>query len=219
MFTSIYPQTIGLCVGSLLLTSALMVWRHSLITSIRLLAAQGVGLAALVAVIGAQTRDTELLIVAVLVLVVKGGLLPWILGRQTRATTRAVDESPRLNPTASLLLVAGFTILSYVVLGRILIHLNTVTAHAAPIGLAMVLIGFLLLATRRRAHSQLIGFLLLDNGIATVAFLTSGGVPLFLELGISLDVLLVVVILYVFSVRMRTKFGGTDVDTLRELHD
>ena len=219
MITSIFPQAIGLCAGALLLTSTLMVWRHSLLASIGLLAVQGAGLAALVASIGIQAGDTELLLVALLVLTVKGGVLPWILARQSRATTQTSDESPRLNPTAALLAVAGLTILSYVVLGRILTHTSTVTAHAAPIGLAMVLIGFLLLVTRRRARSQLIGFLLLDNGIATVAFLTSGGVPLILELGISLDVLLVVVILYVFTGRMRVKFGGTDVDTLRELRD
>ena len=219
MMISNYPQIVGLCAGILLLTSLLMVWRHSLLASLALLAIQGAGLAALVAVIGTQADDTELLLVAIVVLAVKGVALPWILARQTGATTRIVDESPRLNPTASLLLVAGLTILSYIIFGRILVHLDTVTAHAAPIGLAMVLIGFLLLVTRRRARSQLVGFLLLDNGIATVAFLTSGGVPLFLELGISLDVLLVVVILYVFAGRMRTKFGGTDVDTLRELHD
>lgn len=219
MIISNFPQIVGLCAGILLLTSVLMVWRHSLLGSISLLAIQGAGLAALVAVIGARADDAELLLVAIVVLAVKGVVLPWILAHQTGATTRSVDESPRLNPTASLLLVAGLTILSYIVFGRILVHLDTVTAHAAPIGLTMVLIGFLLLVTRRRARSQLVGFLLLDNGIATVAFLTSGGVPLFLELGISLDVLLVVVILYVFAGRMRTKFGGTDVDTLRELHD
>jgi len=219
MFTNIYPQLIGLFAGALLLTSTLMVWRHSLLASIGLLAVQGVALAALVAVIGVEAGDTELLLVAVLVLTVKGGVLPWILARESRATTRITDESPRLNPTAALLTVAGLTIFSYVVIGRILIHVSSVPTHAAPIGLAMMLIGFLLLVTRRRARSQLIGFLLLDNGIATVAFLTSGGVPLFLELGISLDVLLVVVILYVFAGRMHTKFGGTDVDTLRELHD
>lgn len=219
MFDTSYPQAIGLCSGALLLTSVLMVWRHSLLASLRLLALQGLALAALVAVIGIKAADWELMLVALLVLVVKGGVLPWILARQSRATTRTIDESPRLNPTAALLAVAGLTVLSYVVLGRILVSVTTVTAQAAPIGLAMVLIGFLLLLARRRARSQLIGFLLLDNGIATVAFLTSGGVPLFLELGISLDVLLVVVILYVFTGRMRTKFGGTDVDTLRELHD
>ena len=219
MLNSIFPQAIGLCAGVLLLTSTLMVWRHSLLASIGLLAAQGIGLAALVALIGGQSGDAQLLVVSVLILALKGVVLPWILARQSRASTRTVDESPRQNPIVALLTVAGLTILSYVVLGRILSHVSAVTAHAAPIGLAMVLTGFLLLVTRRRARSQLVGFLLLDNGIATVAFLTSGGVPLFLELGISLDVLLVVVILYVFTGRMHTKFGGTDVDTLRELHD
>lgn len=219
MFSSIYPQAIGLCAGALLLTSMLMVWRHSFHASITLLAAQGIALAALVAVIGVQTGDAELLLVAILVLALKGGVLPRILARQSRAADGTPDESSRLNPTAALLTVAGMTILSYVVMGRILSHSTVVTAQAAPIGLAMVLIGFLLLVTRRHAHSQLIGFLLLDNGIATVAFLTSGGVPLFLEMGISLDVLLVVLILYVFTGRVHAKFGGTDIDSLRELHD
>ncbi len=214
-----YSQLIGLCAGALLLSSTLMVWRHSLLASIGLLAAQGVALAGLVVVIGIHAGNTELLLVALLVLAVKGAALPWILARRSRATAQTADESPRLNPTAALLTAAGLTIFSYVVLGRVLSHSATMTAQAAPIGLAMVLIGFLLLVTRRRARSQLLGFLLLDNGIAAVAFLTSGGVPLFLELGISLDVLLVVVILYVFAGRMRVKFGGTDVDTLRELHD
>ncbi|TFC76969.1 hypothetical protein E3T23_14040 [Cryobacterium cheniae] len=218
MFTTIYPQLIGLCTGTLLLTSALMVWRHSLLASIRLLSVQGFALAALVAVIGVEEGEVEVILVAVLVLLVKGVALPWVLARETHATTRT-DEAPRLNPTAALLTVALLTILSYVVASRLLAGIDGVSAHAAPIGLAMVLIGFLLLVTRRQAGSQLIGFLVLDNGIATVAFLTSGGVPLFLELGISLDVLLVVVILYVFAGRMRSKFGNTEIDQLRKLHD
>jgi hydrogenase-4 component E len=219
VFENIFPQLIGLCAGALLLTSALMVWRHSLLSSIRWLAAQGIALAALVAVIGLQKGEAELIVVSLLILAVKGLGLPWVLAHRSKATTRTIDESPRLNPTAALLVVALLTILSYVVSYRLLGRVASVPAHAAPIGLAMVLIGFLLLVTRRRARSQLAGFLLLDNGIATVAFLTSGGVPLLLEFGISLDVLMVVLILYVFAGRMRTKFGGTDIDQLRELHD
>lgn len=219
MSESLFPQLIGLCAGTLLLTSALMVWRHSLLASIRLLAVQGFGVAALVAVIGVAEGETELIIVSVLILAVKGFALPLVLARQSTAFIKTIDESPRVNPTAALLSVTLLTILSYIVMSR-LVGLDTgVPAHAAPIGLAMVLIGFLVLITRRRARSQLIGFLLLDNGIATVAFLTSGGVPLLLEFGVSLDVLLVVLILHVFAGRMRNKFGGTDVDRLRELHD
>ena len=219
MFDSVYAQLVGLCTGALLLTSALMVWRHTLLASIRLLSAQGLSLAALVAVIGVQENEVELLVVALLIITTKGVGLPWVLAHESEAGTRLIKEAPRLNPTASLLIVTLLTILSYIVMSQLIGLRTSVTSHAAPIGLAMVLIGFLLLISRRRARSQLVGFLLLDNGIATVAFLTSGGVPILLEFAVSLDVLLVVVILYVFAGRMRNKFGGTDVDQLRELHD
>ena len=88
-----------------------------------------------------------------------------------------------------------------------------------PVGIALVLIGFLVLVTRRHAFSQLVGFLVLDNGIATVAFLTAGGVPLVVELGASLDVLLVVLILQVLTARIRAEFGDADLDDLTELRD
>jgi hydrogenase-4 component E len=88
-----------------------------------------------------------------------------------------------------------------------------------PVGIAVVLYGMLVLATRRHAISQLLGFLMLDNGIATVAFLTAGGVPLVVELGVSLDVLLVVLILQVLTSHIRTEFGEADLDDLAELRD
>ena len=86
-------------------------------------------------------------------------------------------------------------------------------------GVAVVLLGFFLLVTRRRALSQVIGFLLLDNGITTVAFLATSGVPLVVELGVSLDVLLVVLVLQIVAARMRLAFGHTDLDSLSELRD
>jgi hydrogenase-4 component E len=83
----------------------------------------------------------------------------------------------------------------------------------------LVLSGFLVLVTRHRAPAQLVGFLMLDNGIATIAFLTAGGVPLVVELGASLDILLVVLVLQVLGGRMQHAFGGSDLDDLRELRD
>ena len=65
----------------------------------------------------------------------------------------------------------------------------------------------------------MVGFLILDNGIALVAFLATAGLPLIVELGASLDLLLAVLVLQVLAARMRTKFGGMDLDQLRELHD
>ena len=83
----------------------------------------------------------------------------------------------------------------------------------------MVFLGFFLMISRRRAVSQVVGFLLMDNGIAATAFLAAAGVPLIVELGVSLDLFLIVLVLQVLTARMRLKFGGTDLDDLRQLRD
>ncbi len=72
---------------------------------------------------------------------------------------------------------------------------------------------------RRKAASQIVGLLLVDNGIALVAFLATAGVPLLVELGASLDVLLVVVVLRVLAVQLWSKFAVLDLDQLQGLHD
>lgn len=218
MSTSLYAQTVGLCAGVLLLTAVLLVWRRSLRASIRLLAVQGVALATIVAVIGVHAHDLQLLAVSALVVVLKGAALPWVLTRSEVAGT-AREDAPLLNPTAALITASLLTVLAYLVSPPLSATPADPTTRAVPIGIALVLIGFLLLVTRRRALSQLVGFLLIDNGIAAVAFLTAGGVPLVVELGASLDVLLVVLILQVLRGRMRVKFGDTDLTELTELRD
>src|SRR6266702_2563682 len=87
------------------------------------------------------------------------------------------------------------------------------------VNVAALLLGFFVLVTRHRALSQLAGFLLMDNGITAAAFLTTAGVPLVVELGVSFDVLLAVLVLQVLTTRMRAAFGSTDLDEPRELHD
>jgi hydrogenase-4 component E len=96
---------------------------------------------------------------------------------------------------------------------------QSAAARAIPAGVALVLIGFWILLTRHAAVGQLVGFVVLDNGIAMVAFLTSDGLPLTVELGATLDVLLIVVILRALTARMRVTHGGTSVDEMTELRD
>jgi hydrogenase-4 component E len=82
-----------------------------------------------------------------------------------------------------------------------------------------VLIAVFVMVSRRRAVSQAIGFLMLDNGIAATAFLLTAGMPLIVELGASLDVLAAIVVIGILTGRMRRIFDGTDLDQLRELHE
>lgn len=218
MSSNLYAQLIALGAGTVLLTAVLIVWRHSLRASIRLLAVQGVAVAWVVVVIGWHDGHAELVLVGLLVGALKAVLLPWVLLRGAAVTSVWRDES-RLNPTSALIVVALLTALAYLVTSPLATDSADPALRAVPVGVALVLIGFLQLVTRRRALSQLVGFLLLDNGIATVAFLTAGGVPLVVELGVSLDVLLVVLILQVLTSRMHEEFGGTDLDDLTELRD
>jgi hydrogenase-4 component E len=221
MSDSTYAQLVGLCAAVLLLCAVLIVWRRSLPGQVRLLGVQGWALGVLVIVLGVEDGDVRLVTVALLVVALKGMVLPRVLTRAMVTEHGALrEETPLINTTASLILLALLTMLAYVVSQPVVQALGTKPPVAAvPVGVAMMLFGFLVLSTRRHAVSQLIGFLLLDNGIGTVAFLTAGGVPLVVELGVSLDVLLVVLILQVLTSRIRAEFGQTDLDDLTELRD
>lgn len=220
MSETLLVQLLDLACGALLLTAVLVLWRRELAVIIRVFALQGVALAALVAVLAAHERSGELWAVAAGVLVLRAGVLPYLLRRalasagETRRETR-----PLVNVSASLLAAAVLTLLAYAA-SRPLVELapSPVTS-AIPVGVTVVLIGFFVLVTRRRALSQLVGFLLMDNGITAVGFLTTSGVGLIVELGVSLDVLLAVLVLQILTARMRETFGDTDLDELRELHD
>ena len=219
MSASLFEQLIGLSAGVLLLTSVLMVWKRSLVAAARLLAVQGAALAAMVAVIGVFEGDLQLVAVAGLVLLLKGFVLPFVLDRSRIQTGAVREETPLMNTTSSLIVLSLLTMLAYLVSQPLLALDPGPATKAVPVGISLVLYGFLILTTRRHAISQLVGFLVLDNGIATVAFLTSGGVPFVVELGASLDVLLVVLILRVLGGRITAEFGGADLDELTELRD
>jgi hydrogenase-4 component E len=215
----LFTQLLYLGCGGLLLSSVLMLWRRQLSALITLLTVQGVLLAGLAALLGTQDGGVELYAVAAGILVLKAGVLPTVLRRVLADTRAARETQPLVNVPASLLAAALLTLVAYGV-SQPLVELDpTPATHAAPVGVAMVLLGFFVLVTRRRALSQVVGFLLLDNGIAATAFLVTAGVPLMVELAVSMDLLLVVLILQVLTMRLHAAFGDVDIDELRTLRD
>jgi hydrogenase-4 component E len=196
---------------------------------------QGFALAGLVAVIGESTGEKGLWLVAALVAVLKGVVLPSLVVRRPAGLLvgRGAQQAPAPDDAGAvrggsrvplLLGAAGLVVVAFLAARPLVAVVPGPTGRALPVGFALVLVGFVLLATGTRSRAQLVGFLVLDNGIATTAFLATGGVPLVVELGVSLDVLLVVLVLQVLGARLETAFGGhaatgTDLDQLRELHD
>jgi hydrogenase-4 component E len=226
MSGGLYTQLLDLACGAFLLAAVIVLWGRELTMIVRVFALQGVALAAIAVLLGAHEERWDLLGVGIGIGLLRAGVLPYLMRRALAAlaANRAHNEEaretqPLVNVAASLLTAALLTLLAYAV-ARPLTELHpTPATRALPVGLAVVLIGFFVLVTRRRALAQVVGFLLLDNGITATAFLATSGVPLIVELGVSFDVLLAVLVLQILTTRVREAFGTTDIDDLRELHD
>jgi len=215
----LYVRLLDLACGAFLLAGVLVLWRRDLAAIVRLFALQGGALAALVAVLGVHEGSAEVIALAAGIAVLRVGALPWMLRRAMWAGGARRETEPLVNVAASLVVAALLALLAYAVTRPVVALEPSPATQAVPVALTVVLIGLFVLVTRRRAVSQVVGFLLLDNGITAVAFLTTAGVPFIVELGVSLDVLLAVLVLQVLTARIRAAFGDTDLDDLRELRD
>jgi hydrogenase-4 component E len=150
---------------------------------------------------------------------VKGVVIPMLFGRLVRLDPASSETDPVVNVPASLVAAVVLTLVAFVATRPIVESVRGVPITLVPFGFATVLIGFFVLVARRKAVSQMVGLLLVDNGIGLVALLLTTGVPLLIELGGTLDVLLVVVVLRVLVTRMHAQLGVLDLDSLQELRD
>lgn len=216
---SVNAQLLDLAAGLFLLAAVAILWRRDVRAQTTWLSVQGIALAAIAVILGADEAHPELYAVAVGVGLLRAGVLPALVRRAIAARAQDRETAPLINVGASLLAAAALVLLAYAVAQPLVRLEGTAAARALPVGLAVVLIGLLVLVTRRKALSQIVGFLLLDNGITAVAFLAAAGVPLLVEFGVSFDLLLAVLVLRVLTARMRAVFGGSDLDEMRELHD
>lgn len=214
-----FGGALELAAGAVLVCAVVILWRRSLGAVVKVLAAQGLALGTVALVLGTQGHDGVLIAVACLVAAAKGVVIPTLLARVVGRDPTSHEAAPLVNMPAALVAAAALTFLAYAATGPVTALVPTAAGQLIPIGFATLLIGFFAMVVRRKAVSQIVGLLLIDNGIALVAFLATAGVPLLVELGASLDALLVVAVLRVLAAQMQTTFGALDLDQLRELHD
>ncbi|MGE2692842.1 hypothetical protein [Mycolicibacterium pulveris] len=220
MIDANFITLIGFAAGGLVLAAVLIVWRRDLRAIVRLLAWQGVALAAIPVVRGLHDGEIAMVALGGAVLLLRAGVLPWLLARALAAEQKAQREATPLVNTATSLLITGLlTVVAFAITRPLVDLAPDPVVNAVPAAFAVILIALFVMATRRHAVSQAAGFLMLDNGITAAAFLLTAGVPLIVELGASLDVLFVVLIIGVLTGRLRRAFGGADLDRLQELRD
>jgi len=215
-----FASTLTLAVGAVLVCAVTMLWLSSVRSVVRVVAAQGIALGLVALILGVHLGDAGLIATALVVLALKGVAIPVFLakaGGDGGALNR--ERRPLVNVPASLVASAALIVLAFAASRGVAAFVGTTAGTLVPVGVATLLLGFFVLVTRRRPIFQMVGLLLVDNGIALVAFLCTAGVPFLIELGVSLDVLLGVVVLMVLAQRLRSEFGDVDLDELQELHD
>jgi hydrogenase-4 component E len=176
-------------------------------------------LALLSALIAIHSGSLELFGVGVVLVVVKVIVIPRVLNRAVAKIGLARVAAPYLGTSAALLVCALLTIVAFYVMTPIAASNPLPTADAMPLAFAGVLIGFFIMVNRRRAVTQILGFLMLENGIFLLALLATYGVPFIVEMGVFLDVLVAVLIMEVFIYRIKDNFDSIDVGQLGKLKE
>ncbi|MCX7176773.1 MAG: formate hydrogenlyase [Proteobacteria bacterium] len=214
-----YGQFINLLAAILLLLSFAMLGQRRILSLINLFMAQGAVLCASTVVVALTTGQSHLYWSALITLVLKVFLLPWILHRLIRRLNVKWDVETLINIPTTMLIGIVLVIFSFNLALPISELAGTVTRSLLGIAMACVLLAFLMMITRSKAVPQVIGFLSMENGLFFAATSATYGMPMVVELGIALDVLVGTIILGVFFFQIREKFESLDIRHLEQLKE
>jgi hydrogenase-4 component E len=216
-------RIITLMAALVLVLQIAAVGQRWLVSSIRIFAVQSFLLAAIAGIIAYFNHANHIYIAALLTLILKAGLLPWFLERLVKRIEIRREIEPLINTPLSILIAGCLTLVGYVV-AQSFYHPEETSVRALghntlAVAIALFLIGFFTMLNRRKALTQVLGLLSLENGLFLAAISLTFGMPLVVELGIFFDVLVAVMVLGILVFRIREAFDSMDVSKLRKLRE
>lgn len=214
-----YVTTLYLDTALFLFFAIVIAWGSGSATQIRWLRLNAVSLSLIPLLGWIKGGDIALLAVFVAVAIVRVFAIPTLLARIAPPRQVRQISTQMVNSTSTLLVVGVVVMIAYVATRSMVEMAPNAETRALPIPFAVVLIAVYLLVIRKKAASQVVGFFLLDNGISAVAFLSTLGVPVIVEFGALLDVLLVSIVLVMLTGHLRGDESAKDLDDMRELYE
>ncbi|MBI4937341.1 MAG: formate hydrogenlyase [Nitrosomonadales bacterium] len=212
-------QIINMCAALLLLIAFAMLSQRRILSLINLFALQGLILAASTSVVAYSSHQTHLYYSAALTLVLKAMILPWILHRLIRKLNIKWDVETMFNIPTTMLAGLGLVVFAFNLAAPVSQMAGTITRSTLGIAMASVLLSFLMMITRSKAVPQVVGFLAMENGLFFAATSATYGMPMVVELGIALDVLVAMFILGIFFFQIRTAFDSLDLHHMEKLKE
>ncbi len=217
--TELVGQLINLLASILLMLAFAMISQRRILSLIHLFTAQGAVLVAATVVVGYATQQPHLYLSAGITLVLKVILIPLLLHRVIARLDVRWDVETLINIPTTMIIGIALVIFAFD-LALPISKLSVSVARATlGIALACVLLSFLMMITRSKAVPQVIGFLSMENGLFFAATSATYGMPMVVELGIALDVLVGILILGVFMFQIREQFDSLDISHLEKLKE
>ena len=212
-------QLITLFAAVILMLAFAMISQRRILSLIHLFTLQGAALVAATGVVGYATHQPHLYLSAGLTLLLKVILIPMLLHRIVKRLDVRWDVEALINVPTTMLIGIVLVIFAF----NLALPVSRLSASIAGgtlgIALACVLLSFMMMIVRSKAVPQVIGFLSMENGLFFAATSATYGMPMVVELGIALDVLVGILILGVFMFQIREQFDSLDIRNLEKLKE
>jgi hydrogenase-4 component E len=212
-------QLVNLGSAMLLLTCFAIVAQRRLSSCVDLFALQSLFLAATAALVAFLTGIHHIYIAAALTVVIKAVIIPRILKQVVERLNVTRELVMNVNIPASLLICGGLVMLAFFITQPIIPLGFLLTRDSLAIALAIILIGFFTMIARKKAVTQVIGFLVMENGLFLGATAAAYGMPLIVEIGVFFDVLVGALIIGIYAHRLQDAFDSVDTTKLTTLKE
>lgn len=217
--TEVSIELINLFAAFLLMLAFAMLAQRRILSLVNIYALQGLTVVAATTVVAHVTHQEHLYYSAAMTLVLKVFLIPWILHRLIKRLDVKWDVETLINIPSTMLVGIVLVVFAFNLALPISRLSSSVTPGTLGIALACVLLSFMMMITRSKAVPQVIGFLSMENALVFAATSATYGMPMVVELGIALDVLVGVFILGVFMFQIREQFESLDISHLENLKE
>jgi hydrogenase-4 component E len=217
--TALVAQLINLFASIILMLAFAMLAQRRILTLIHLFTMQGLAVVGSTLVVAYITDQHHLYFSAALTMFLKVLLIPYLLHRLIAKLNVRWDVETLINIPTMMLIGIVLVVLAFNLSLPIAKLSQTIARGTLGIALACVLLSFVMMITRSKAVPQVIGFLAMENALFFAATSATYGMPMVVELGIALDVLVGVVILGVFMFQIREQFDSLDIRNLEKLKE
>jgi len=217
MFATFFPQLVNLFSFLVLGAAILLILRGSLDAQVDMFTLQSCTLALLTAIVAWYAASADLFGVAVVLVILKVVIIPRVLNRAVTNIGLQRAAAPYLGTAPALVVCGALIVVAFYVMTPLVASNPLPTANALPLAFAGVLVGLFVTVNRKRALTQILGFLMMENSIFLLALLATYGVPFIIEVGVFLDVLVAVLIFEVFVYHIKENFDTLEVGQMGEL--